>query len=149
MRYSFLETQIRSVVARTEVLEGKTMSFDEESRALYGAVAPHHSNRPEVVAQIDSLLPGRWDPPDGVVTPTDYGAIVDKFRNLPTAPVKARSDIVNSDITQLIPDRKVDFVDISVAVDAYQGTGTLCVCPVEFNTTEPDESCYVETCPTP
>ena len=58
--------------------------------------------------------------PQGVVDFVDIAAVVDKFRNLPNAIRKARSDIVNSDVAQPIPDRIVDFVDISCVVDAFR-----------------------------
>ena len=41
---------------------------------------------------------------------------VDKFKNLPGAPVKARADVAPE-----IPDQIVDFVDIPWVVDAFRG----------------------------
>jgi len=61
-------------------------------------------------------------PPQGVIDFVDISGCVDKFRNLPTAPQKARADVINSNITQAPPDRKVDFVDISAVVDAFRGS---------------------------
>jgi len=61
-------------------------------------------------------------PPQGVIDFGDIGQIVDKFKNLPTAPRKARADIVNSTLPAPRPDNKVDFVDISCAVDAFRGS---------------------------
>ncbi len=60
-------------------------------------------------------------PPQGVVDFTDISAVVEKFKNEPAAPRKARADLINSEITQPLPDRKVDFVDISYCVDAFRG----------------------------
>jgi hypothetical protein len=62
--------------------------------------------------------------PGGVVDFVDISAVVDKFRNLPAAPRKARADLINSDIAQPMPDRKVDFVDISYCVDAFRGSSS-------------------------
>jgi len=62
-----------------------------------------------------------WAPPQGVVDFVDISALVDKFRNLPSAPRKARADVINSNVDQPVPDRKVDFVDISYVVDAFRG----------------------------
>lgn len=64
----------------------------------------------------DSLLPGRWDPPQGVVDFNDIGTVVDKFKNLPGAPLKARVDISPN-----VPDLVIDFVDIGRCVDAFVG----------------------------
>ena len=44
------------------------------------------------------------------------------FKNLPAAPRKARTDLINSDILGPLPDGKVDFVDITYCVDAFRGT---------------------------
>ena len=58
--------------------------------------------------------------PQGVVDFVDISAVVDKFRNLPSAPRKARADLLNSTVTEPKPDRKIDFVDISYCVDAFR-----------------------------
>jgi len=55
-------------------------------------------------------------PPNGVVDFLDISAVVDKFRNLPGAPTKSRTDLVGS-----LPDLVIDFVDISSCVDAFRG----------------------------
>jgi len=55
-------------------------------------------------------------PPDGNVDFIDISAVVDKFRNLPGAPVKARVDV-----SPAVPDKVIDFVDISYVVDAFRG----------------------------
>jgi len=61
-------------------------------------------------------------PPQGVIDFVDISGCVDKFRNLPAAPQKARADVINSNITAPPPDKKIDFVDISVVVDAFRGS---------------------------
>ena len=58
--------------------------------------------------------------PQGVVDFVDISGLVEKFKNTPSAPRKARSDIINSDVTQPLPDHKIDFVDISYCVDAFR-----------------------------
>jgi hypothetical protein len=58
--------------------------------------------------------------PQGAVDFVDISSVVDKFRDLQTAPRKARADLINSNTAQPIPDRKVDFVDISYSVDAFR-----------------------------
>jgi len=60
LRLEYLRTQLRAVRARVQMLLGQRFSFDQESRALYDAVAPTH---PEdyfaaTIAAIDSALPG-------------------------------------------------------------------------------------------
>ena len=42
LRHDYLRRQLASAAARIEMLQGRKMSFDEESRALYDAVAPRH-----------------------------------------------------------------------------------------------------------
>src|SRR4029078_2912048 len=60
LRHVYLTHQLQSLVARTEILSGKKLSFDEESRALYNAVAPTvpESRFKEVVARLEGELPG-------------------------------------------------------------------------------------------
>lgn len=43
LRCDYLRRQTDALIARAEMLEGKRLTFDEESRALYDAVAPHHA----------------------------------------------------------------------------------------------------------
>ena len=60
LRFLYLQRQLLSVSSRIEMLMGKQMRFDEESRLLYDAVAPSYpeAHFREVIAHIDSLLPG-------------------------------------------------------------------------------------------
>ncbi|MBZ0112437.1 MAG: hypothetical protein K8J08_08260 [Thermoanaerobaculia bacterium] len=62
-RRRFLLRQTEAVLARITLLEGHTMTFDEESRALYDAVAPEHGTEffAERLASLDELLPGEGD----------------------------------------------------------------------------------------
>jgi hypothetical protein len=55
-------------------------------------------------------------PPQGVADFDDISALVDKFRDVPGAPAKARSDIAPGAV-----DFKVDFEDIPAVVDAFRG----------------------------
>lgn len=61
LRLRFLRAQTSAVKARIEILNGKKMSFDEESKALYQAVAPVHSKEyfESQLKSIDCLLPGK------------------------------------------------------------------------------------------
>ena len=60
LRHSFLRRQLEAVAARLRMLQGERLSFDEESRALYDAVAPTQpeSAFQEVLNQLDARFPG-------------------------------------------------------------------------------------------
>jgi hypothetical protein len=57
-----------------------------------------------------------WTPPDGRVDFVDISAIVEKFKNEPTAPLKAQVELFGN-----LPDFVIDFMDISSAVEAFRG----------------------------
>jgi hypothetical protein len=54
--------------------------------------------------------------PQGTVDFNDISSVVDKFKNVGTAPSKSRTDVAPS-----LPDRIVDFVDIPSIVDGFKG----------------------------
>lgn len=60
LRYIYLEKQLLAVQARIEMLLGRKMSFDEESQALYDAVAPTYEESwyQDTLKKVDTLLPG-------------------------------------------------------------------------------------------
>ena len=60
LRHVYLTRQLQSVVARIDLLAGKKMSFDEESKALYDAVAPTHgeSHFQAILDQLETVIPG-------------------------------------------------------------------------------------------
>ncbi len=60
LRRSFLIRQLQSLEARVEMLRGKRLSFDEESRLLYDAVAPVNTEEHfhGVREELDRALPG-------------------------------------------------------------------------------------------
>ncbi len=60
LHLSYLRTQVSSLIARTRMLSGERLSFDEESQALYDAVAPTNSEEyfQEIIAGLETLLPG-------------------------------------------------------------------------------------------
>jgi hypothetical protein len=60
MRRQYLAQQLRSLGARVSMLQGKQLTFDEESKALYDAVAPHHTEAEleKILAQLEKHLPG-------------------------------------------------------------------------------------------
>ena len=62
LRHEYLRRQLASATARIELLRGRKMGFDEESRALYDAVAPRHDEayfqaRLDRVASVLASLP--------------------------------------------------------------------------------------------
>lgn len=60
LRHQYLTRQLQALVSRVDMLSGVKMSFDEESQALYDAVAPRLGEdhfRP-ILAELDRLLPG-------------------------------------------------------------------------------------------
>jgi hypothetical protein len=61
LRREYLHRQLRALLSRVEILQGKPMSFDDESMALYDAVAPTHpeSHFRKILAELDTLLPGK------------------------------------------------------------------------------------------
>ncbi len=74
------------------------------------------SNWGDVVGNnFNSVLPGRWDPPQGVVDFNDISSLVDKFKNVPEASRKVRMDVAGN-----LPDAVIDFVDISWVVEAFR-----------------------------
>ena len=62
-RHRNLEKSLIAVTARIDVLDGVSRSFDEESLALFDAVAPHHTatDFETALARLDELLPGSGD----------------------------------------------------------------------------------------
>jgi hypothetical protein len=59
-RRQFLARQLRAVIARIDLLTGHRTSFDEESQAFFGVVAPplDRAGAEQARAAIDPLLPG-------------------------------------------------------------------------------------------
>jgi hypothetical protein len=60
LRHQYLSRQLASLVARAELVGGRKRTFDEESRALYDAVAPTHTEKDfeATLADLERLLPG-------------------------------------------------------------------------------------------
>lgn len=60
LRHEYLVRQLESLRARIQILNGKKMSFDEESKALYDVVAPKTSEAEfqKILDQLNALLPG-------------------------------------------------------------------------------------------
>jgi hypothetical protein len=61
LRYRFLYKQLLAVKARISMLAGAVFTFDEETKILYDADAPVHSNDffASVIDELDKTLPGK------------------------------------------------------------------------------------------
>jgi len=67
LRREYLEKQISALAARVRMLKGEKLKFDDESRALYDAVAPTYpdSHFDEIIKKLESRIPGNgplWQP---------------------------------------------------------------------------------------
>ena len=71
MRAEWIYGQLTAFGRRIKIFSGELASFDEESKELFGVVAPVHDEKyyQTMVLQLDSLLPGK-------------GTVQDKFQNL-------------------------------------------------------------------
>jgi hypothetical protein len=60
LRCKYLTKQLSALEARTRILNGEHLKFDEESQALYDAVAPNFSevHFEEILARLEPKLPG-------------------------------------------------------------------------------------------
>ena len=60
LRHQYLRRQLISLQSRVRILNGQALAFDDESRELYDAVAPTHSEAyfEEALASLDRALPG-------------------------------------------------------------------------------------------
>ncbi len=60
LRREYLDRQLSALLARVRMLQGERLSFDEESRALYDAVAPTHpeSYFQSILGKLERRFPG-------------------------------------------------------------------------------------------
>src|SRR5881227_505527 len=66
LRHEYLQKQIAALAARVRMLKGQKLKFDDESRALYDAVAPTYSQSgsdpdshfDQIIAQLEKKIPG-------------------------------------------------------------------------------------------
>jgi hypothetical protein len=61
LRREYLQKQISALAARVRMLKGEKLKFDDESRALYDAVAPTYpdSHFDQIISQLESKIPGK------------------------------------------------------------------------------------------
>jgi hypothetical protein len=103
LRYTYLATQLGSLTARVDMLGGRTMTFDEESRALYDAVAPTNPGEyyASILEELDDVLP-----PGGSITER-FGA----FRSAYVIPPD-RLDAVFMRAIEECRERTLEYVDL-------------------------------------
>jgi hypothetical protein len=60
LRREYLQKQVSALAARVRMLKGEKLKFDDESRALYDAVAPtfQDSHFDQIIAQLEKKIPG-------------------------------------------------------------------------------------------
>src|SRR5437867_11224685 len=60
LRREYLQRQISAMAARVRMLKGEKLKFDDESRALYDAVAPTYpdSHFIQILKQLEAKIPG-------------------------------------------------------------------------------------------
>jgi hypothetical protein len=63
LRYRYLYKQILACKTKIFMLNGITLPFDEETKALYDASAPTHNDEyfQSAIAELDKILPGKGD----------------------------------------------------------------------------------------
>src|SRR5436190_8224332 len=61
LRREYLQKQISALAARVRMVKGEKLKFDDESRALYDAVAPTFadSHFDQIIAQLETKIPGK------------------------------------------------------------------------------------------
>jgi hypothetical protein len=61
LRREYLQKQVAALAARVRMLKGEKLKFDDESRALYDAIAPTFpdSHFIQIIAQLESKIPGK------------------------------------------------------------------------------------------
>jgi hypothetical protein len=67
LRHEYLQKQISALAARVRILKGEKLKFDDESRALYDAVAPTYrqsgsdpdSHFDQIIGQLEAKIPGK------------------------------------------------------------------------------------------
>jgi hypothetical protein len=103
LRRQYLGRQLSALRARVAMLQGKRMTFDEESRALYDAVAPTHTEADfdAVLKELDAKLSGA-------------GPLIERYDRFKTAFViaPARVDRVFKEAIRACRERTLTFVEL-------------------------------------
>jgi len=63
LRREYLQKQISALAARVRMLKGEKLKFDDESKALYDAVAPTYpdSHFDEIIKKLEAKIPGKGE----------------------------------------------------------------------------------------
>ena len=103
LRRQYLGRQLQALRTRVRMLGGRALAFDDESRALYDAVAPSHPEAyfQETVARLEPRLPGQGSVVDR------YGA----FRRAFIVPADRLDQVFDAAITECRR-RTLDHVDL-------------------------------------
>jgi hypothetical protein len=66
LRYAYLHRQLRALLSRVDILEGRTLRFDDESEALYDARAPilGEDHFRSLLKNLGDVLPGSGSVPE-------------------------------------------------------------------------------------
>jgi hypothetical protein len=106
LRRQYLGRQLAAVRARLAMLQGRRFTFDEESKALYDAVAPTHAEAEfdAVLAQLAKRLPGE-------------GSLIDRYDRFKQGFVipAARLDRVFQEAIRACRERTRRYVDLPAA----------------------------------
>ena len=102
--------------------------FFEEEELLISAYLEEHADNYSTPLTVETAAWGDvvrdctatpCGPPDGTVgIATDVTALLDKFKNLTGAPIKARCDLEPSE-----PDMLINITDVTYGLDAFRGFG--------------------------
>ena len=105
LRRQYLARQMAALRARVSMLQGKRLTFDEESRALYDAVAPTQTEAEfeDVLKQLEARLPG-----DGTLIERS-----DRFKQAFVIPT-AKVDRVFREAIRACRDRTMAHVELPV-----------------------------------
>src|SRR5687767_3690423 len=103
LRLTYLRKQIGAVSARLRMMRGERLSFDEESRALYDAVAPTQSDAhfQQILDALDKRFPGS-------------GPLVDRYEAFrrPFVIPKEKLDAVFTTAINACRDRTRKYIDL-------------------------------------
>jgi len=68
LRHAYLLRQLQAMVSRIDLISGKKMTFDQESKALYDAVAPTYdaAHFQQILDRLEKMLPGEGTLPERV-----------------------------------------------------------------------------------
>jgi hypothetical protein len=93
LRYKYLYKQLLAVKTKLFMLAGGKLSFDEETKALYDAEAPHFSNEhfQNILDQLDKILPGNGN---------DIEKRLEEFKKQFIIPKDRLSDVLNAAIKE-------------------------------------------------